>query len=65
MRYLDVDELAALLGESAGSIKRKIRTNSSEVPPRVHLHGTRMLRWRLPEVENWMWETGWARSKRS
>lgn len=64
MRYLDVDELAELLGESAGSLRRKIRANYREVPPRMHLAGSRMLRWRLHEVENWLWETGWARSRR-
>lgn len=57
MRYLDVDELAALLNESSGTIRRKIRANSSEVPPRMYLPGSKMLRWRLHEVENWMWET--------
>jgi predicted DNA-binding transcriptional regulator AlpA len=65
MRYLDVDELATLLGESTSSIRRKIKAGSSEVPPRVHMPGSRMLRWRLQEVETWMWETGWVDSKRS
>lgn len=64
IRYLDVDELAELLGESAVSLKKKMRANSSEVPPRMHLPGSKMLRWRLHEVENWISETGWVRSKR-
>lgn len=65
MEYLDVDELAALLGESAGSIRKKIRANSNDLPPRMRLPGNRMLRWRVREVENWMWETGWTRMQRS
>ena len=65
MRYLDVDELATLLGESAVSIRKKIRAGSMEVPPRVHLPGSKMLRWRLQEVENWIWETGWVNSRLS
>ena len=64
MRYLDVDELAELLGQSADSLRKKIRANSTEAPPRAHLPGSKMLRWRLHEVENWVWETGWARSER-
>lgn len=64
MRYLDVDKFAALLHESASNIRRKIRANSNEVPPRMHLPGSKMLRWRLHEVENWMWETGWTRLNR-
>lgn len=64
MKYLDVDELAELLGESASSLKRKIKANSHKVPPRMRLPGSKMLRWRLHEVESWVWETGWVLRKR-
>lgn len=30
----------------------------------MHMPGSMMLRWRLQEVETWMWETGWVDSKR-
>lgn len=60
MRYLDVHELGAVLGLKASTVRRKIRANSHEVPPRMHLPGTRMLRWRVQDVEVWMSETGWT-----
>lgn len=56
--YLDIDELALLLGESARTIRRNLARRPSAVPPKMHIPGTAMLRWRLHEVENWMAETG-------
>lgn len=53
-KLLDVDELAQLLGRSAGTIKKDLKRNPSAVPPRVHLPGTRLLRWRPRDVERWI-----------
>lgn len=55
-KLLDVDELAQLLGRSAGTIKKDLKRNPSAVPPRVHLPGTRLLRWRPVDVERWLAE---------
>jgi predicted DNA-binding transcriptional regulator AlpA len=60
--YLDIAELAVLLGQSQSTIKRKLSTHPHCLPPRMHLPGTKMLRWRSHDVENWKVETGWSRS---
>lgn len=62
MTYLDITELAALLGLSENLIKKKVRTDPNAIPSKMHLPGSQMLRWRLHEVENWMAETNWTRS---
>jgi predicted DNA-binding transcriptional regulator AlpA len=51
---LDIDELAAVLGRRPETIKRDLRRNPMAVPPRLHIPGTRMLRWREPDVEAWL-----------
>lgn len=58
--YLDIDELATLLGRSSRSIKRDMVRNPSAVPPKMHVLGSALLPWRLHEVENWIVETGWT-----
>ena len=55
-KLLDVDELAHLLGRNAGTIKKDLKRNPFAVPPRVHLPGTRLLRWRPRDVEQWLEE---------
>jgi predicted DNA-binding transcriptional regulator AlpA len=60
-KYLDIGELSALLGQSPGTIKKKIKTRPGCLPTPMHLPGTSMLRWRGHQVENWMTETGWSR----
>ena len=58
-KYLDIDELALLLGRSANTIKRNIANDPCLVPPKMHIPNSLMLRWRAHEVESWMHEVGW------
>lgn len=55
-KYLDIDELAKLLGKSHATIRRNLRESPRRVPPKMHIPGTKMLRWRLVEVEIWLEE---------
>jgi len=52
MKYLDIDELAEVLGQSVNSSKKKLVANPTSLPPRMHLPGARMLRWRAQEAQN-------------
>lgn len=61
--YLDIDELAVILGKSARTIKRNLAKNASVVPPKMHFADSQMLRWRVAEVEQWIVETGWPVGK--
>jgi len=65
MKYLDIDELAELLGQSVNTIKKKLVANPTSLPPKMHLPGASMLRWRAQEVQNWMMETDYRRSTHS
>ncbi|THJ45679.1 hypothetical protein E9536_40770 [Burkholderia sp. LS-044] len=56
MKLLDLDELAALLGRSPETIKKDLRRNPLSVPPRLHIPGTRLLRWRECDVDAWLAE---------
>lgn len=53
---LDIHELAELLGRSPETIKKDLRRNPMAVPPRLHIPGTRLLRWRRADVEAWLAE---------
>ncbi|WP_109476677.1 helix-turn-helix domain-containing protein [Paraburkholderia sp. C35] len=53
---LDIHELAELLGRSPATIKKDLRRNPFAVPPRLHIPGTRLLRWRRADVEAWLAE---------
>ncbi len=57
--YLDIDELAMLLGRSVRSVKRDMVRSPTSVPPKMHIPGSALLRWRAYEVQNWIVETGW------
>lgn len=57
--YLDIDELAQMLGRSSSSIRRNLARRPFLVPPKMHIPGSKMLRWRARDVESWMFETGW------
>lgn len=50
---LDLQALAHLLGRSPETIRRDLRRNPEAVPPRLHLPGTRLLRWREADVTAW------------
>lgn len=56
--YLDIHELAALLGQSTRTIQHNLVNCPHLVPPKMHIPSSRMLRWRRHEVEAWMFETG-------
>jgi predicted DNA-binding transcriptional regulator AlpA len=57
-KHLDIDELVALLGQSTQTINKKLRSVPHQPPPKMHIPGSKMLRWRTHEVENWRIETG-------
>ena len=51
---LDLTDLANLLGRSPATIKKDIGRNRLAVPPRLHIPGTRLLRWRRADVDAWL-----------
>jgi predicted DNA-binding transcriptional regulator AlpA len=53
-RLLDVQELAVLLGRSSKTIRNDLSRRPDAVPPRLHLPGTRLLRWRASDVNRWL-----------
>lgn len=53
---LDLQELAAMLGRSPETIKKDLKRNHLAVPPRLHIPGTRLLRWRRVDVDAWLAE---------
>ncbi len=55
-KLLDLFELAEVLGRSPETIKKDLKRNPRAVPPRVHLPGTRLLRWRPVDVDAWLAE---------
>lgn len=55
-KYLDIDELAELLGQRAETIRKKLRVAPYALPPKMHIPGSKMLRWRAHEVERWLQE---------
>ena len=50
IKLLDLDDLASLLGRSPETIKKDMVRNHLAVPPRLHIPGTRLLRWRQVDV---------------
>ncbi len=54
--YLDIYELAALLGKRPETIRKNMKSRPWTVPPRMHIPGTQMLRWKLAEVNVWVEE---------
>lgn len=53
-QILDLQELSSLLGRSPETIKKDIKRNCLAVPPRLHIPGTRLLRWRRVDVDAWL-----------
>lgn len=51
---LDLNELSTLLGRSPETIKKYMKRNRLAVPPRLHIPGTRLLRWRKVDVDAWL-----------
>lgn len=54
LKLLDLQELSDLLGRSAETIKKDLKRNPLAVPPRLHIPGTRLLRWRAADVDAWL-----------
>jgi len=53
-QLLTLDDLAKLLGRSPDTIKKDMRRNPGAVPPRLVLPHTRLLRWRVCDVDVWL-----------
>ena len=53
-KLLNLTQLAELLGRSAETLKKDLRRNPAAVPPRVVIPGTRLLRWRGCDVQEWL-----------
>jgi predicted DNA-binding transcriptional regulator AlpA len=51
---LDLNDLASMLGRSPETIKKDMLRNHLAVPPRLHIPGTRLLRWRRVDVAAWL-----------
>ena len=51
---LDLNDLASMLGRSPETIKKDMLRNHLAVPPRLHIPGTRLLRWRRVDVDAWL-----------
>jgi predicted DNA-binding transcriptional regulator AlpA len=53
-QLLTLDDVALMLGRSPQTIKKDMRRNPDAVPPRLLLPHTRLLRWRLEDVQAWL-----------
>jgi predicted DNA-binding transcriptional regulator AlpA len=53
-RLLTIDDIAHMLGRSPSTIRKDIVRRPGAVPPRVRLPGTRQLRWRSVDVQDWL-----------
>lgn len=53
-KLMGLDELSVLLGRSPETIKKDMKRNRLSVPPRLHIPGTRLLRWRKIDVDRWL-----------
>jgi predicted DNA-binding transcriptional regulator AlpA len=53
-KLLDLHELSELLSRSPETIKKDLKRNRLAVPPRLHIPGTRLLRWRRVDVDAWL-----------
>jgi len=52
MKIFDLKELAASL--SPKTVGKDVRRSPLAVPPRLHIAGTRLLRWRAEDVAVWL-----------
>lgn len=57
-KYLDVEELAALMGLSPSTIRRYMTKQPFNLPPKMHIPGSKMARWRKLDAEKWLYEHG-------
>jgi predicted DNA-binding transcriptional regulator AlpA len=54
MQLLTVNDLSRILGRSPNTIRADVHRNPGALPPRLNLPGTRLLRWRPVDVEQWI-----------
>jgi len=55
-KYLNIDELAALLEISSHGARRRLKREPWNLPPPAHLGPGFPLRWREAEVKAWLYE---------
>lgn len=53
-RLIDIDELAKLLNRSKNTVRVDITRRPHTLPPQIKLPGSRMIRWRLKDVRDWI-----------
>jgi predicted DNA-binding transcriptional regulator AlpA len=53
-KLLTLNEVAAHLRRSPETVRKDLTRNPLAVPPRVVIPGTRLLRWRDVDVEEWV-----------
>lgn len=51
---LDLNELSIFLGRSPETIRKDMKRNRLALTPRLHIPGTRLLRWRKVDVDAWL-----------
>ena len=56
MEYVDVFELAELLGRAPETVRKNLSRRPWMVPTPMHIPGTKILRWRAAEVNVWIAE---------
>lgn len=54
--YLDVWELGERIERSPAAIQRQLKTRPWDLPPRLYVPGSPLLRWRRQDVEIWIHE---------
>lgn len=54
MRLLTVTDLSRILGRSPNTVRADVHRNPGALPPRLNVPGTRLLRWRPVDVEQWI-----------
>ena len=66
-RLLTVEDMERYTGRKASTIRVDVTRRPETLPPRWHIPGTRLVRWRLGDVVEWMRENSKpvARKKRS
>ncbi|NHZ43649.1 helix-turn-helix transcriptional regulator [Massilia aquatica] len=57
-KYLDIEELAALIGLPPSTIRRYMAKQPFNLPPKKHIPGSKMMPWRKFDVEKWLYEHG-------
>lgn len=54
--YFDIWELGERLDKNPSAIKKLLRNRPWELPPRLYIPGSSLLRWRRKDVEVWIQE---------